>query len=342
MKNISLNCYFDSDLNDNFFKSDRIWMSSNSKSIYKDDKNKGFSYFGSVLKSENYNVHTQDFWKKNDHIDLQINFAYHQEIKCKKSYLLLPESKEIFNKNDLNKLKKKYTKIFCQYDEYIDNNKIFKLNYPFIIKKNFTENFTERSLLSCMISSNKSTKKKNKYDLYKKRFDLIKFAEKKYLDQFELYGIDWDLPFKKSGLFGRILNFKDKLFKKKNILNCYKGVIKNKSDILRKTKFVFCIENSNSEGYISDPIFDAFNNGCVPIYLGAKNVLDYIPKETFIDMRKFSDLDDLFKQINKMNSEIYTKFQNNIIEFLNSDKIIEFNEIGFTSRLLKHLIEDLS
>ena len=83
MKNILFNCYYDSDLNDNIFKLDRVWLSSNNKEIKKDDKNKGFSYFYEILKSENYNIHTQDYWKKNDKIDMQINFAYHQKIICK-------------------------------------------------------------------------------------------------------------------------------------------------------------------------------------------------------------------------------------------------------------------
>ena len=48
MKNILFNCYYDSDLNDNIFKLDRVWLSSNNKEIKKDDKNKGFSYLHSL------------------------------------------------------------------------------------------------------------------------------------------------------------------------------------------------------------------------------------------------------------------------------------------------------
>ena len=100
MKNILFNCYSKSDLNDNIFNSNRTWISSNDKILRKDDDNLGFITFKKKLSEKNYNIHTQDVWKKltKDSIDLQINFAYHQEIFSKKSYLLLPESKEIFFK----------------------------------------------------------------------------------------------------------------------------------------------------------------------------------------------------------------------------------------------------
>ena len=91
-----------------------------------------------------------------------------------------------------------------------------------------------------MISSNKSQKNKTKNDLYNKRFEIIKFMEKKELNLFHLYGLDWNLPFKKSGIFGRIYNYLNKNLKIKNNLNNYKGVIKNKNEVLTKSKFVFC------------------------------------------------------------------------------------------------------
>ena len=340
MKNILFNCHSNSDLNDNIFKRDRIWLSSGKSSIQKDDKNLGFFHFANVLKKNNYNVHTQDLWNKKDKIDLQINFAHHQKITCEKSYLLLPESVEIYDKNDLNILKKIYTKIFCQYDDFIDNIKIFKTNYPFVIKKNFDQDINKRSLLSAMICSNKSQKKKSKKDLYFKRFEIIDFMEN-YENIFKLYGMDWNLPFKKSGSYGRIINFINKILKKKSKLKNYEGLIKNKSDILKKTKFSLCIENSSINGYISDPIFDSFNNGCIPIYLGASNISKYIPENIFIDLRKFDNTNSLFAHINSIPEKKMEEIQLNINKFINSDDIKYFNEESFANIIINHLKKDL-
>ena len=340
MKNILFNCYSASDLNDNIFKKDRIWLSSGKNTLQKDDKNQGFLHFARILNENNYNIHTQDLWNKKDKIDLQINFAYHQKIICDKSYLLLPESVEIYDQNNLNILKKNYTKIFCQYDDFIDNTTIFKTNYPFIIKKKFDQDINSRTLLSAMICSNKSQKKKSKKDLYFKRFEIIDFMEK-YENSFKLYGMDWNLPFKRSGNIGRTINFLNKTFRIKSKLKNYKGVIKDKSDILKKTKFSFCIENNSINGYISDPIFDSFSNGCIPIYLGAPNVNKYIPENTFIDLRRFDNIDSLFTHINSMSEKKIEEFQLNINKFINSDKIKYFNEEKFANIIINHLKEDL-
>ncbi len=342
MKNILFNCYYDSDLNDNIFKLDRVWLSSNNKEIKKDDKNKGFSYFYETLKSKNYNIHTQDYWKKNDKIDIQINFAYHQKIICKMAYLLLPESKEIYEKNDILKLRDSYTKIFCQYDEFVDEEKIFKLNYPFIITKKSNATFKDRPYFSCMISSNKSMKKKYKTNLYNKRFELINWFEKNNSEDFFLYGLDWELPFQKSGMLGRLVNFKNKVLKKKNNLTCYQGIIEKKGDILKKCKFAFCFENSKIDGYISDPIFDVFSYGCIPIYLGAQNIKKYIPSDIFIDFRNFNSFQNLYDHLNQINEKEYSIIQEKIFSFILSENINNFNEKGFSSTILKHLKTDIN
>ena len=43
-------------------------------------------------------------------------------------------------------------------------------------------------------------------------------------------------------------------------------------------------------GYISEKIFDCFFAGTVPLYLGAPDIEDYIPADTFIDLRQFREL----------------------------------------------------
>ena len=59
-----------------------------------------------------------------------------------------------------------------------------------------------------------------------------------------------------------------------------------KIDTLRRYKFCVAIENSEMPHYVSEKVYDAFVAGCVPIYFGAPNVLDYIPhRDAIIDVR---------------------------------------------------------
>lgn len=45
----------------------------------------------------------------------------------------------------------------------------------------------------------------------------------------------------------------------------------NKKEFLKLFKFNICPENSNSSGYVTEKIFQAFASGCIPIYTGSDN-----------------------------------------------------------------------
>jgi hypothetical protein len=51
------------------------------------------------------------------------------------------------------------------------------------------------------------------------------------------------------------------------------------------------------QGYVTEKIFDCFYAGCIPIYLGAKNISKLIPTDSFIDYRKYSSAQELLNHI---------------------------------------------
>ena len=60
--------------------------------------------------------------------------------------------------------------------------------------------------------------------------------------------------------------------------------------------FNFAVENTiNTDGYISEKIFDAFFSGSIPIYSGPKNTSNYIPENTFININKYSSIEELIR-----------------------------------------------
>ena len=60
----------------------------------------------------------------------------------------------------------------------------------------------------------------------------------------------------------------------------------SKIETLRRYKFCVAIENSEDRHYVSEKVYDAFVAGCVPIYFGAPNVLDYVPHaDAIVDVR---------------------------------------------------------
>ena len=47
-------------------------------------------------------------------------------------------------------------------------------------------------------------------------------------------------------------------------------------------RFCLCMENINSEGYVTEKIVMAFLGGCIPVYYGSQNVFDVFNKNAFI------------------------------------------------------------
>jgi hypothetical protein len=58
----------------------------------------------------------------------------------------------------------------------------------------------------------------------------------------------------------------------------------------------------------------------VPIYLGAENVGQIIPKECFIHMSDFKDISDIYKYIRHMPECRYRDYIEHITAFYNSEK----------------------
>jgi hypothetical protein len=186
-----------------------------------------------------------------------------------------------------------------------------------------------------MIAGNK--KNSQPRELYSERIKAIRWFERNQPEFFDLYGKGWDLP-----LPSRLKPFKPvlrpifSLFSTK--YSSYRGEITSKRAILRQYKFSICYENVRDiPGYITEKIFDCFFAGCVPIYLGASNVTDYISEQTFIDKRKFSDYSELFEYLHELTEEEYINYTQAIEDFIISDKILPFSAQYFVNMVINEI-----
>ena len=73
------------------------------------------------------------------------------------------------------------------------------------------------------------------------------------------------------------------------------------------------------KGYITEKIFDCFFAGVVPIYWGAENITDYVPKEAFIDRRKFQTIKELCQYVDEITEERYEEYLKAADEFITSE-----------------------
>ena len=192
----------------------------------------------------------------------------------------------------------------------VDGKYFLKYFYqsPFSIFQNNIA-FSDKKYLT-IINSYKYQKNKNPSDLYGDRIKAIKyFASESDID---LYGVGWDKC------------------KSDTILSKYKGVIDSKVEVLENYKYAIAFENSKNEpGGICEKIFDVMAAGCVPIYWGAPNVLDYIPKEAFIDYRNFNNYRELDLFLKSITENEYNDYLNAISDFMKSDMHKNFTSYGF-------------
>ena len=78
------------------------------------------------------------------------------------------------------------------------------------------------------------------------------------------------------------------------------GPVKNKLKFLSNYKFSICFENSKSEGYISEKLFEAFEAGTIPIYYGDDTVLQLINNKAYIHVKDENDFDEKIELIKKI------------------------------------------
>lgn len=69
----------------------------------------------------------------------------------------------------------------------------------------------------------------------------------------------------------------------------------DKIAVLKNDQFCVCYENTKDvRGYVSEKIFDCFKAGVVPVYLGASNICEYVPKSSFVDRRDFASDQEVY------------------------------------------------
>lgn len=203
-----------------------------------------------------------------------------------------------------------YSRVYTWDDDFIDNQKYFKYYFPDLMPMQDNKIAFEDKKLCTMVVRNWSAEH---------RIPIIAFFSAKPKGEFEFYGSP--LP--------RLL-----------YSHCYKGRIsglncgKEKIAVLNQYRFCFCIENRvDLRGYISEKIFPCFASGCIPIYWGAPNIEDYIPKSCYIDYRDFQTHEELYQYMKSMSQEVHQEYLNNIQLFLNSQEAHLFSPHYFSETM---------
>jgi hypothetical protein len=173
----------------------------------------------------------------------------------------------------------------------------------------------------------RSFKMAQSHELHSKRLAVINYFGAK--NMLELFGSNWKDYFRfKSSHKPELTTIIEKLDPK---------FIDDKISTLSNFKFALCFENTSFDGYITEKIIHCFIAGVVPIYLGADNIDNYIPKNCFIDYRNFSDLQELEIFLLSLTTDNIEEFITNGKKFLMHENGEKFSYEYFAQDILNKI-----
>jgi hypothetical protein len=184
-----------------------------------------------------------------------------------------------------------------------------------------------------MIAANKSLKSNQHFkDLYLERKKVIAYFARHTDKNFELYGSGWAFP----SIF-LTNSYLEKIWKNfgfKIPMKCYRGIAESKNAVLKHAEFNFCYENCHYPGYISEKLFDAILNNCVPIYWPSEDTRSILSGDLYIDASKFKNIPELIDFCESMNVSQKRKIREAGIDFLNTTGM-DFTHEKFSSNIFK-------
>lgn len=277
-------------------------------------------------------------------VGLELHIDVQRQCSNAPRYLLMLETPMIHPDNRFAD-RREYSLIFTWNDSLVGRDNFVKTNFSIVCSPFLPDGLRSRHNLCCMIASNKSSRLIDRRELYSERVKVIRWFESNSPNDFALYGRGWQTRPRKAGTTGRAVHLimKNMPCLNRHHLRTYKGRVGSKASVLKRTRFSFCFENAQGfPGYITEKIFDSFNSGCVPIYWGASNIDSYIPRSCFIDYRQFMNVGLVYDFIRNIGERQYREYQENIYNFIRSDRFRPFASDTFGSKIVKSVCADLT
>lgn len=163
-------------------------------------------------------------------------------------------------------------------------------------------------------------------ELYSERIRAIRFFARN--GEIDLYGPYWDKPIPTHP-------FHFQWYFDLSFRRARKGIAESKYRTLAGYTFSICFENMSLKGYITEKIFDCFYTGTIPIYLGAPDTRDHIPKEAFIDCSTFRSYEDLRDYLLSRTPAEKSHYRMAARDFLGSQRFRPFSSRSFLDSILK-------
>jgi len=207
---------------------------------------------------------------------------------------------------------------------------------------------TDRRFL-VMINMNKLPRLK-KYELYTERMRAVEYFGR--TGDIDLYGIGWHKASERMGhtrmpyTFRRMQiaagNWLDRVWPDPLLVaarKVFKGELESKWETLSEYDFVLCFENNYLPGWLTEKLFDNLRVGTIPIYWGATDIAELVPRDCYIDMRDFAGYPELLKYLKSLDREAIAAYREAGRAFLESPKFEPFSKETFAG-IFRDLLEE--
>jgi hypothetical protein len=318
------------------FNSDKLFDLSN-PALNRDDQLLPFHRLREHLASKDIEVHTADFLFKENSVDgthcdyyslgILDNFErvlVEQRAKLSAFVVMEPTVVAPSLYKALPRLTAAFDRVYVHNitgDGYslegVDTRKLHRLYWPIpyddVLEPYWGNDRRMKRLVVINGSHNPLSKNREQYSLrIKAMSELSKFGI------VDLYGMGWDKWWSREAMW---LPY---WLNRRSIMSIYKGKCASKFDVLQNYEFCLCFENMAMNGYITEKIFDCLYAGTIPLYLGAPDILDYIPKEVFVDCRKYSSWTEMWEDVASMSPEKIGEMKNAGRKYFKSDMANKF------------------
>jgi hypothetical protein len=170
-------------------------------------------------------------------------------------------------------------------------------------------------------------------DLYGERRAIAREAERYMPDFLDVFGAGWN---------GEQISWCP-LYPNRPY-RCWRGKVEiSKDELSAEYRFVIAYENFRGRrGYISEKIFDAFQAGSVPVYLGEERIAEFVPREAFVDARNFRTRRELLAYLQSCPEPEWREMRQAGQNFLRSAAFQTFTDEAFAERMTAVLTEILT
>ena len=108
----------------------------------------------------------------------------------------------------------------------------------------------------------------------------------------------------------------------------------SKHELSAEYRFVMAYENFRGRrGYISEKIFDVFQAGSVPVYMGEERIAEFVPPEAFVDARNFRAPRELLAYLQSCPEPEWSEMRQAGQDFLRSAVFRSFTDEAFAERM---------